>query len=237
MKKNGTAISIQQPEHLPWLSFFNKVANVDLVVLLDNVQFKKRYFENRTKIRNISGWQWLRTPVITKGKYHQKICDVEIDNSQDWRGECIKSVELNYRNSLYYEKYAPQLLELYKKEWRKLTDFNTHAIKLITNLLGLKKKFLISSKLCASGESTRLLVNICKKVGATTYLSGKFGEEYLDKDLFKKNGVELIFQDFIHPKYYQFHEGFTPNMSVIDLLFNEGEKSLEIIKQGFTLRK
>lgn len=230
-------ISIQQPEHFPWLGFFNKIVNVDKIVVLDNVQFKKRYFENRTRIRNKNGRQWLRIPVKTKGRYFQKIADVEIDNLLEWRKDALRALELNYKKSPYFREYFPKIKVLYEKEWSKLADFNITAIKTITGLLGVDKEFMVASDLKVSAKASLLIYNICKKIGANIYLSGKFGQDYLDEGLFRKGGIRIIYQDFHHPLYRQFHERFIKNMSTLDLLFNEGERSLDIIKNGFVLKR
>lgn len=233
--KKSLTISIQQPEFLPWIGFFNKIANVDEVVLLDSVQFKKRYFENRVRIRNTKGWQWLRIPVKTKGKYLQRICDVEIDNSFDWRADGIRSIELNYKKAPYFGKYSGRILGLFEKDWKMLSNFNVYAIKTVAEILKINSKFQLASDLKVSGKSAGLILNICKSVKAKKYLSGQFGKEYLDEELFKKEKIDVIYQEFKHPAYKQFQPGFVPNMSIIDLLFNVGDASMEVIKSGFLL--
>jgi len=224
-------VSIQQPEHLPWLGYFDKIRQVDLVVFLNNAQFKKRYFENRNKIRTTTGWQWIRIPIVTKGRYHQKISKVEIDNTQDWRNDCWKALIYNYKKTPYWEKYKDFFRKLYQENWTKLEDFNIKAIKFISEEFGLKKKFVLASDLNITGKGDILLVNICKNVGAKEYLSGKFGKNYINEDLFREAGITLLYQDFKQPSYKQVYEPFIPGMSSIDLLFNYGPDSLSIIKK------
>lgn len=235
--KKSLIISIQQPEYFPWLGFFNKVANVDLVVLLDSVQFKKRYFDNRVRIRNHDGWQWLRIPIKSKGRFGQKISEVEIDQSVNWKSENLKALERNYRASPNFKNYFGEIEKLYQTDFSNLSTFNVEAIQLTTGLLGLKKDFLVASGENFDGKGSDLILDICKRLNASIYLSGKFGVDYLKEADFESESIRIIYQNFQHPKYNQLHGDFLPNMSVLDLLFNEGEKSLDVIKNGFTLQK
>lgn len=224
-------VSIQQPEHLPWLGFFDKVRQVDMVVLLDDVQFKKRYFENRNKIRTGNGWQWIGIPVNTKGRYHQNLCDVEVDNTRHWRETAWRALCLNYSKTACWEGYSSFFDNLYQCEWTRLVDFNVEVIKYVTKQLGLETEFLFASQLDVEGKGDKLLVNICRKVGASAYLSGAFGRDYIDESLFAEAGIALEYQDFRHPTYRQVYQPFLPNMSTVDLLFNEGPKSITIIEE------
>lgn len=233
--KGDLIISIQQPEFLPWIGFFNKMSNVDKVVFLDNVQFKKRYFENRVRIRNTKGWQWLRIPVKTKGKYLQRICDVEIDNNVDWRGDCKQAIALNYKKAPYFSKYSEKILGLFEGDWKLLCDFNIHAIKTVAQIIKIDCKFQLASNLELDSKNAALILDICKTTKTKRYLSGQFGKDYLDESLFRKEGIDLIYQEFIHPQYRQFQGSYEPNMSIIDLLFNEGEGSRKIIKSCFSI--
>lgn len=224
-------ISIQQPEHLPWLGFFDKVRQVDLVVLLDNVQFKKRYFENRNKIRTADGWQWIGVPVHTKGRYYQNIYDVEIDNTQHWCEVAWKGLRFNYSKAAYWEEYSGFFENLYRHDSVRLVDFNIEVIQYITKQLGLETEFWLASQLGVEGKADKLLVNICRKVKASKYLAGVSGRNYIDESLFAEAGISLEYQDFHHPTYHQVYQPFLPNMSTVDLLFNEGSKSLTIIEE------
>ena len=225
-------ISIQQPEHLPWLGYFDKFRQVDLVVFLDNVQFKKRYFENRNRIRNKNGEIWLTVPVKTKGRYTQRIMDVEIDNTRDWRRTIWQTLIQEYKCAPFWEQYADYWKEYYQRDWDMLVDMNIEAIQWIATQLGVSRPTVRSSTIETHGNSTELLVSICQSMGAHAYLSGAFGRDYLDSKLFDQAGIELRFQDFHHPTYTQLHEPFVPGMSSIDFLFNEGPKWVALYKES-----
>ena len=124
-------ISIQQPEYFPWIGYFDKMMKVDGVVFLDNVQFKKRYFENRNKIRTDQGWIWIRTPVLTKRKFAQKICEVELDNSQPWQRKLVSTLVRNYKKAPYWNQIGDELCEIIMRPYTLLVDLNLAVIFLL----------------------------------------------------------------------------------------------------------
>ncbi len=122
-------VSIQQPEYFPWLGFFDKMLHADKIVFLDNVQFKKRYFENRNKIRTKTGYCWIRTPVLSKGKYTQNIMDVEIDNTQPWQRKLKNSIHHSYSKTQYWKKNGEELCWIIgSKKYTHLINFNLAVI-------------------------------------------------------------------------------------------------------------
>ena len=223
-------VSIQQPEQLPWLGFFDRVRQADVVVLLDNVQFKKNYFENRNKIRTSDGWQWVTVPVITKGRYAQLISHVEINDTSRWRKKCWLSIIYNYGKAPFFSKYSNFLKQIYDKQWTYLADLNEEIIGHMIHNLGIKVKTIRASKLGVMGRGTDLLLQICQKLNADIYLSGISGKDYLEESKFTEQGISVIYQEFYHPIYRQMYEPFLPCMSTIDLLLNHGDDSLDILK-------
>ncbi len=222
-------IAIQQPEHLPWIGFFNKMLHCDLYVCLDNVQFKKRYFENRNKIKTPKGWDWLTVPVITKGLYTQKINEVKIDDSQEWRRKYLNCLKTNYAKTDYFEEVFNGLTGVIGKNYDKLLELNLALIHLVRDYLGISTPLFCSSSIC-EGKGSELILDICLRKKANVYLSGPDGRNYLKLEDFKKNNIEFKYHDYVHPEYKQSNPPFVSHMSVIDLLFNYGRSALEIIK-------
>jgi hypothetical protein len=221
-------VTIHQPEHLPWLGFFHKISQADLFVILDSVQFRKNYFQNRNKIRTANGWTWLTVPV--KRNINTLIKDVEIDNNQNWRKKCWNSIYFAYKKAPFFSEYSNILEKIYKRDWINLRELNIQLIKQFLSFLSLEPKILKSSEMDVHGKGSKLILNICKKVDADTYISGIFGKEYLKLSDFKEAGIEVIFQEFHHPIYKQLYEPFISGMSIIDLLFNHGPDSLGTIR-------
>ena len=226
-------VAIHQPEHLPWLGFFHKMLMSDIFVLLDNVPYSKNDFQNRNRIRTRgtkNGWCWLTVPALTKDKFGQKINQVEINNASAWKKKCWKSISYSYNQSKYFQDYRDFFHDMYhEKNWLKLVDMNVHIIKNLVQFLDMDAELVLASELGVSGRSTELLLKISQQLSADVYISGTLGKDYLDEAEFYQQGIHVVYQDFQHPEYPQVYEPFIPNMSVIDLLFNCGDKSKDII--------
>lgn len=221
-------VSIHQPQYLPWLGYFDKINKADVFVLLDDVQYKKNEWQNRNKIRTPKGGEWITVPI--RYKFGEKIDLIKIDNSRNWRKGHYKSLVTNYNKALYFKEYEPFFKITYESNWEYLVDINIHFIEYLVGALGITTKLIRSSKLAIERQKTERLVEICKKLGADTYLSGMGAKAYLDKDKFKRARIKLIYQNFKCPVYKQsFNISFISNLSVIDLIFNCGRKSKDIL--------
>lgn len=224
-----------QPNYLPYLGFFHKLACCDLFVIVDNVQFVKRGpfgWMHRNKIRTHDGWMWLTVPVLTRGRFTQKIVDTMINNQVDWRRKHWKAIYLNYKKTPYFRKYSDFFYQIYGREWDKIAELNEAIILYIKEQLGIKTRVLRASEVGVQGGASDLIVDMCKRTGADKYLHGKHGQDYIDESKFLENNIECLYQDFEHPVYEQLRKPFIPFLSAIDLLFNEGEASLEILMNG-----
>ncbi|MBU1087053.1 MAG: WbqC family protein [Candidatus Omnitrophica bacterium] len=229
-------LSAHQPQYLPWLGYFDKIDKSDCFVFLDTVQYKKREFQNRNKIRTKTDSIWLTVPVKTKGASLQRLSDVQIDNEIDWQKEHINSLQTWYASAPYFSDYFSFFKEVYAKKWEKLIDLNIQIIKFILDVLNIKTKIYLESEIKTINVSTLRLIELCKKLDADIYLSGIGGKEYLDAAEFTKNRIDLQYQNFEHPNYLQqftsAKKDFYPYLSMVDLLFNAGPKSIEILRKG-----
>lgn len=225
-------VTIHQPEHLPWLGFIDKVRQADTFVILDHVQFRKHYYQNRNRIRGTDGALWLTVPVLTRNYANQAINDVLINNqgSPRWKDKCWGSLVQHYRNAKYWLYHAGFFERLYKAEWLRLADLNETIIRYLLESFSTNVKIIRSSELQVEGGKGELILHICRKLGADVYLSGVSGGDYLDLEKFANAGIEVRFQDFHHPVYKQLYDPFLPGMSSIDLLVNHGPASLDIVK-------
>jgi len=166
---------------------------------------------------------------LTKGKFPVIIKEALIDNTQDWCRKHLNSIHLNYHKAEYFDRYSGFFDGLYKKEWENLSELNEAIINYLIEQLNISTKIVKASQLNVEGEGSDLLINICRHLGAGEYIYGKHGEDYMDLDKFKENGIVPVSQNFQHPVYRQQYRPFVENMSAIDLLFNEGESSLKIL--------
>lgn len=225
--------TIHQPEHLPWLGFFDKMRQADVLVLLDTTQFAKDDFQNRNRIKTKSGSSWLTVPVFKKGKSKQLIIEAEISDDRKWRNRCWSLIYQNYREAPYFAEHKSFFEALYARKWSKLVDLNITIIQYLAEQLGLKTKLITASELDIYEQgSTIVNLTICRSLGADVYLSGRYGKQYLDETQFAEHNIKVEYQDFQHPVYPQLWGEFLSHMSTIDLLFNCGASSLKIIAQA-----
>jgi hypothetical protein len=226
--------AIHQPQYLPWLGYFDKMARADVFVLLDNVQFKKNEWQNRNRIRTPGdpGWQWLTVPVLHD--HGQLINEVRLNGRIDWRSSHQKTLELNYTKSPFFTEYWPRLQTIYRREWPDLAALNIDLIRTLVELLGIRTKITVASGLPVTTSKTQRLIDICRAVGCDTYLAGAGCAEYMDFDLFKASGIGVQIQEYRHPKYPQLwghgEEDFIPYLSTLDLLFNAGSGALAVLR-------
>lgn len=220
-------ITIHQPEHMPWLGLFHKIAQVDICVLLDDVQYRKRYFQSKNKVRTQDGFNWIVVPVNSKRE--TLINEVMIANEPKWQNKWQKTLTYSYNKSKYGNLYIGDLCNILENDYIKLADLNIELIKYICSCLGIKTKFVLSSEIKTEGKASSKILNICKKMNTNIYLSGISGKDYLDLTEFNNNGIKVEFQEFHHPIYQQMYKPFIPCMSVIDLLCNYGKESLDTI--------
>ncbi len=224
-------LAAHQLHYLPWLRYFHKMASCDIFVVLDNIQFNKNGWQNRNKIKTPQGASLLTVPVLHQQA--QSLSEVQIDNKQPWWRKHWGSLVQYYGKAPYFKEHEAFFEEIYRREWSRLNDLNYEILFYLVKALGLKTKMIRSSELSLRGEATERLVGISKDLGARAYLTGAYAVEvYLDKALFEREGVELVYQEFECPSYAQLYPeaGFIPDLSLVDLLFNCGPRSLEILQ-------
>jgi hypothetical protein len=230
---NGeVTVASHQPGYLPWSGLFQKALRADLLVLLDNVQFPRgQSWVNRNRIKGALGVVWLTVPVRKKGRGLQPMREVEIYNERDWSRKQLLTLRHSYRNAPYFDDYFPFLEETFAREWKNLVDLNLTVLSYVRDALGLETEFRLASSVGVSGRGTQLLVELCEKSESGAYLVSRAARKYLDESVFERKKIRLLFDDFRPPIYPQLWGEFIPNLSVIDLLFNCGEKSLPILER------
>lgn len=205
-------IAIHQPEFAPWLGFFHKMKNVDMYVVFDHVQYKRRYFENRNYIRTKSnGKEFITVPVMTKGKLTQPINEVIIDNNYI-PSKLTRKITCNYGETAL----TAELSNILHTKHTRLVDLNLDIINWIKDKLNINTPMVMSSELNVHEyNSSELILAICKRVGATSYLCGPSGKDYLDIESFDKSGIAIEWQNFVHPVYTP-EKNHIPYLSTID---------------------
>lgn len=224
-------VAIMQPTYLPWMGYVGMIDVVDVFVFYDDVQFVNRSWQRRNKIKVPKDGIWLSVPVIQN--FGQTINKVKINNDLNWRDKHWTSIKHHYSNAPFFNEYMAILEEIYEKEWDYLVDLNITLIKKISEILGLDTEFMLSSELRGvEGTKTDRLINILKLIGADEYLTAPATKAYIEPEKFKGNDITLYWYEFNHPTYKQLYGDFVQYLSVIDLLFNMGDESIKLIREG-----
>ncbi len=224
-------VSIHQANYLPYPGFFHKLINSDIFVIQDDIQPSKD--TNRNKIMASTGPTWLTVP-IQKNEITIPIKELKINNEIKWSKLHWKKISAVYNKSDYFYLYKEYLENIFNHEWKNIFDLNYELIKQVNKWLEIDIKIIRESELSPKGISTERLVNVCKKLDATTYLSGIGGKNYLDETLFVENNITLKYQNYSPMNYKQIHSlKFIPNLSILDMLCNIGPNTLDLIKKSF----
>jgi len=232
-------VSIMQPAYLPWLGYFDRVAASDLHVVLDHVAMdhsSKTKFATRNRIRTPQGWCWLSVP-LDSATLREPLSGLRISPDASWVRKHLHALRHNYARAAHYAEHAAFFEGFYAEPHTLLTRAISRSTEHFMGCLGLETPSLRSSELGVRGAGSELILEVCKAVGATAYLSGPFGRDYLDERSFHAAGVELLYHAYEHPEYPQAFPGFEPYMSIVDLLFNCGNDAMAIVRRGRKFEK
>jgi len=222
-------LTAHQPSYLPWLGFFHKIAMSDIFMILDDVQIEKNSFSNRNKIKGPNGEFWMTVPVKIKGHMSNKIRDIEVSGNSIWQRKHLKAIENCYAKAPHFNDYIPFFRDCYGRSWGKLSDLNEYMLSWFLEQLHIDIEVCRMSDYSFKERKSALILEICRRLGADVYVFGALGKDYADMDEFNRHGVRPYFQDYKHPEYRQLYGSFIPNLSIIDLLFNHGSDSLDIL--------
>jgi hypothetical protein len=224
-------VAIHQPQYLPWIPYLAKADACDVFVYLDNVQFQRRGVQNRNRIKTVNGALWLTVPV--NARHDEKIKDVRIADNP-WQSNHIRSLQSNYARAPFFKESGRELLDLLKERWTHLADLNIAVTEWMFERLEIRCRRLRASTLDASGTKDDLMINLCRAVGGTVYLSGPGAKAYQDPKKFRQHGIELIYHAYQNQPYTQcFSEsGFVADLSAVDLVLNMGPKARDALVAG-----
>lgn len=220
-------ISVHQPQYISWIGYFNKMIKSDVFVYYDDCQYQNNGFQNRNMIANDGKYRWLTIPV--SGHKLRKINEIEISYYENWQRKHIEIIKNNYKKEKYFDLVIDAISKYYKKEWKYLSEYIQDYDKELCKLIKIDAKIVRSSGLGFNDDlfATDRLIEICKMTNADTYFSGAGGKNYMELEKFDKEGIKVIFQEFIGQ-----HQEVNP--SIIDFLFKVGpEETKKIITNSF----
>ena len=222
-------VAVIQSNYIPWKGYFDIIHEVDLFIFYDDVQYSKNDWRNRNKIKTAQGLHWLTIPVGSPD--HRLICEIEPANDW-WPRKHWATIQQSYGRSPHFLRYRSFFEHFYlAAKWTNLSELNQFLIKTISmDFLGIRTEFRDSREFCPTGIKADRLLDLLRKAGATSYLSGPSAKDYLDEQDFVGAGIELVYKDYSgYPEYVQQFPPFVHSVSVIDLLFNCGPESPDFI--------
>ena len=228
-------IAIHQPNFLPWLGYFHKISLVDCFVFFDDVQFPRgKTFGNRVKIKTNSGESWITIPVLSKGELPD-FNTILINNTIPWQRKILKTIELAYSKTAFFDRYRESFSEVFLVHYDRLIDLNVALIRYMSGQAGMKTTFRFSSEMHLNENISAedKILTILRNLNGTVYVSGSGtgSKRYINEERFSLENIKIEWQHFSSPVYPQLWGPFIPDLSIIDLLFNCGEKTLEILQR------
>lgn len=227
-------IAISQSNYIPWKGYFDLISSVDEFILYDDMQYTRRDWRNRNKIKTSSGLSWLTIPVKVKGKYFQTIRETCTDG-HEWGEQHWQTIEQNYKKCKYFNEVKDLLHPLYISQTLaqgNLSAINRMFIEAICAYLNITTHITNSWDYTLIDGKTERLVNLCQQANACIYISGPAARDYIDPEIFSNEGIALKWFDYAgYPPYNQQWGEFTHHVSIIDLMFNCGSASSHLIKK------
>lgn len=221
-------LTAHQPVYLPWCGFFHKLSLADRFVVFDAVQFERHGYSNRVRIKAQGGPMWLTVPV----KHGLPTLNRAEIVPGPWARKHLNSIAFAYRAAPHFKRYYEPLADILSGQWKYLAGLNAAVLAWLMDELGLRLSVVSASEQDFQGEKSALVLDMCRKLGAQTYVFGAQGRDYADTASFTAAGVRPVFQDYRHPVYPQLHGQFVPGLSVLDLLMNVGPRAMDIIQAG-----
>lgn len=228
-------VSVHQPHFLPWLGYLERMSRADLFIVLDHVQFERQNYQNRTRILLDGQAHWITVPVVQNSQ-QERIIDKQIDNPEKaeirhWGDKNYQKIYQAYRKAPFFNAHAPHLKKILESRWDRLVNLNQVLLEYLRDALDITTPLVSSAALAVDGRQSELILNLCKAVDADTLLIGMgASQRYLNYQAFADAGIQIIGQDFAHPLYAQLgSKDFVQGLSAIDLLFNHGPESREIL--------
>lgn len=226
-------VGIHQPHYLPWLRYIDKIARSDVFVLLDDADYTKNGWQNRNKIKCAQGWMYLTVPV--RDAFGKPILEVRIDGGQRWRDKHLMALRTNYARAPFFGRYSALFEAVYGRPWDSLVDLNMAILRDVLAAFEIRTRIVRSSELGVPGRRSERLVDICRRLGATAYLTGDYAAgNHLDLAVFEAQGIEVQCQGWQCASYSQQHGqvGFVSDLSIVDLLFNEGPAGRRVLERS-----
>jgi WbqC-like protein len=219
--------AVIQSNYIPWRGYFDIMHDADVFVFYDDVQYTVNDWRNRNRVKTVNGVVWLTIPVGDQNNH--RICDVEI-RDRAWARKHWMTIEQSYHRASGFAHYRDFFRDIYARPWTSLSVLNQTTIKAVAARIGIRTQILDSRDFDLHGKGSDRLLLLLQRIGATDYISGPSAKSYLDAECYARSGVQVHWKDYgSYPEYPQLHGAYTPDLSIIDLLMNCGERASEYI--------
>jgi len=222
-------VSIHQPHYHPWLGLLHKIANSDEHILLDDVQFRKRNFQNRAQYSSTQNTKLLSLSVHAKGHQTQDLKIHSVALAPQNLHKHFLTLKHRYGQTPGWHLIAHKLEALYSQTYESLVDINFATLELAMDIYGVTTPLIRSSELGTQGKKNTKLIELCLKRRATHYLSGNGARQYMDDLAFARNGIQVEYQNFEHPVYPQYRNtGFQPGCLALDFVCQDPDAAASL---------
>ncbi|MCR5590534.1 MAG: WbqC family protein [Lachnospiraceae bacterium] len=211
-------LSGHQPNYWPYPGLIGKIYMSDVFMYVTKVQFEKKSWQKRNRVRTKDAWDYIQVPVVTKNKFDQNICDVQINNDTDWRSKTYRTISLLYGKTPYFSEYKDFIEDLYTRQWEYLSELDIHIMNWLLSELKITTKICYDRDYEFEGKKTDMLVDMCRKTGCDTYLSNLGSSAYVEIPCFTDAGLNHKYIDYKGCSYKQAFPGFEGGLSILDML-------------------
>lgn len=224
-------VVILQPQYFPWGGVFEQVANADVFVHYDDVQFPQgRSFCHRVQVKTDRGIAWMSVPVGRGGLV--SINQTLIDYTQPWQRKHIGLLRQSLAQAPFRDDALELAEEIFGQVWNSISELNIATIEATAAYFGMKTKFMRSSEMDIGGSSTKRLADICAKLDTQVYITGHGAKNYIDYEVFEKLNIRVEYMEYLKKPYPQLHGDFTPYVTILDLIANCGREGINYLSSG-----
>ena len=211
-------IAIMQPTYLPWIGYFELMAQSDVFVVMDDVQFVKKSWQHRNRIKSQTGELMLSVPIVTAGRRFQPIAETEVDARQPWATKHYKSIEFSYAKAPYAARYLPELKAMYERPWKMLAEVNHDLIFFLSRAMAIKTPIVFASSISCRKERNEHIIDLCKACGGHLLYDAGGAADVIDAAALERECIRVVFQSYTHPEYRQLHGPFLSHLSALDFI-------------------
>lgn len=216
-------VVITQPMLFPWVGLLEQIELADVLVNYADVQFSKGSFTNRVQIKEPTGTRWMTVPLE---KFHlgARIDEVKPATNVDWRAQHLRMLEQAYEAAPHARDMLALVRSVYEVDYANMGALALASMRAVCRYLGIEldRKFVDSTELDIPGRNTDRVLAIVQKLQGDTYITGHGAKNYLAHAEFEQHGITVAYMNYAMRPYTQLHGAFTPFVSSLDLIANQG---------------